>query len=76
MAEASLVKLHAGLDLTDDQSAFIQVMAGANVDPDLCRHMVSLGHNELKGLVFFPSTPVYVTLLVCLKNCVLDHLIG
>ena len=45
------------LDFTDDQSTLFQVMAGAvrqqaitwdNVDPDLCRHMVSLGHNELR----------------------------
>ena len=40
-------------DFTDDQSTLVQVMAwpsghySANVDPDLCRHMVSLGHNEL-----------------------------
>ena len=47
------------LDLTDDKSTLVQVMAWcrqatkqqaitwANVDLDLCRHMVSLGHNEL-----------------------------
>ena len=38
------------LDLTDDKSTLVQVMAWchqANVDPDLCCHMVSLGHNEL-----------------------------
>ena len=37
------------LDFTDDLSTLVQVMAitWANVDPDLCRHMVSLGHNEL-----------------------------
>ena len=44
------------LDFTDDQSTLVQVMAWcrqattitwANVDPDLCHHMVSLGHNEL-----------------------------
>ena len=44
------------LDLTDDKSTLVQVMAWwhqakaitwANVDPDLCRHMASLGHNEL-----------------------------
>ena len=53
MAELSLVNL---LDLTDGKSTLVQVMAWcrqaqaitwANVDPDLCRHMVSLGHNEL-----------------------------
>ena len=35
----------------DDKSALVQVMAwyltGANVDPDRCRHMVSLGHKGL-----------------------------
>ena len=45
------------LDFIDDQSALVQIMAWcrqatsitwANVDPDLCRHMVSLGHNELR----------------------------
>ena len=45
------------LDLTDDKSAFVQVMAWChqapshyliNVDPYLCSHMMSLGHNELR----------------------------
>ena len=44
------------LDLTDDKSTLVQEWLGAvrqqaitwaNVDPDLCRHMASLGHNEL-----------------------------
>ena len=39
------------LYLTDDKSTLVQVMAKAiawaNVDPDLCPHMTSLGHNEL-----------------------------
>ena len=49
------------LDLTDAESILVQVMAWclmlgavrqqaitwANVDPDLCCHMASLGHNEL-----------------------------
>ena len=41
------------LDFTDDQSTLVQVMAWQqaitwpSVDPDLCCHMVSLGHNEL-----------------------------
>ena len=44
------------LDLTDDRSTLVQVMAWChqatshyltNVDPDLCRHMASLGLNEL-----------------------------
>ena len=25
-----------------------QAITWANVDPDLCRHMVSLGHNDLR----------------------------
>ena len=45
------------LDLTDDKSTLPQVMLGAvrqqaitwaDVDTDLCRHMASQGHNELK----------------------------
>ena len=44
------------LDFVDDQSTFVQIwlgairqqaITGANVDPDLCRHMGSLGPNEL-----------------------------
>ena len=44
------------IDLTDGKSILVQVMLGAirqqaitwaNVDPDLCRHMASLGLNEL-----------------------------
>ena len=44
------------LDLTDDKSTLVQAMAcavrqqaitRASVDPDLCRHMASLGPNEL-----------------------------
>ena len=35
------------LDFTDDQSTLVQVITWANVDPDLCRHMASLSHNEL-----------------------------
>ena len=43
-------------DLSEDKSTLVQVRAWcghqqaitwANVDPDLCRHMASLGHNEL-----------------------------
>ena len=36
------------LDLTDDRSTLVQVMAimWTNVDLDLCCHMASLGHNE------------------------------
>ena len=44
------------LGFTDDKSTLVQVMAWRvreqaitwnNVDPDLSRHMASLGHNEL-----------------------------
>ena len=44
------------LDKNYEKSTLVQVMAwcgqaeaitSANVDPDLCRHMASLGHNEL-----------------------------
>ena len=44
------------LDVTGDKSTLVQVMLGAvrqqaitwaNVDPDLCCHMMALGHNEL-----------------------------
>ena len=44
------------MDLTDGKSTLVQVMAWyhqatshytwANVDPDLCRHMVLSGYNE------------------------------
>ena len=36
------------LDLTDDKSTLVQVMAWCRqaTDPDLCHHMVSLGLNE------------------------------
>ena len=55
--EISLIWM--SLHLTDGQSTLVQVMTGAirqqaitraSVDPDLCRHMASLGHNELKGV--------------------------
>ena len=40
------------LDVTDDQSTLVvawrhRAITWANVNPDLRRHMVSLGHNEL-----------------------------
>ena len=53
------------LDLTDDKSILVQVMAGAvrqqaitwaNVDPYLCLHMVSLGHNEFQDCSELPMT--------------------
>ena len=52
--------MHWSLDFTDDQSTLVQEWLGAvrqqaitwaNVDPDLCRHMVSLDHNELRGKI-------------------------
>ena len=48
------------MDLTDGRSMLDQVMVGAvrqqaitwtNVDPDLWRHVASLGHNELDQLL-------------------------
>ena len=50
------------LDFTDDQSKLVQVMAcvvrqqaitWGNVDPDLCHHMASLGHNEFNATMYF-----------------------
>ena len=32
----------------DDKSTLVLVITRANADPDLCRHMSSLGHNELR----------------------------
>ena len=48
------------LDFTIDRSTLVQVMAFAvrqqtitwsNVDPDLCRHMMSLGQDELIDVI-------------------------
>ena len=55
MAEVSyeIALLWMSLDFTDDKSTLVQVMAWhqaiiwANVDSDLCRHMVPPGHSEL-----------------------------
>ena len=72
------------LKFTDDQSTLVQVMAWchqatritrANVDPDLCHHMVSLDQNELIGVIalvftrgqFWPSG--IVVACVCLSVC-------
>ena len=46
-----------------------QTIAGANVDPDLCRHMVSLGHNELthrglKKMALILQTPFFKCIFV------------
>ena len=47
------------LDLTDDKSTLVQVMAWgrqaqaitwSNVDPDLCRQLAPLAHNELPNI--------------------------
>ena len=39
------------LDLADEKSILVKVTINyANVDPDLCHHMASLGQNEL---IFF-----------------------
>ena len=51
-------------DLTGDESTLVQVMAWccqawANVDPDLCGHIVSLGPDELMSclMVNFNNEP-------------------
>ena len=55
------------LDLTDDKSTLVQVLAWchqatshtwANVDPDLCHQMASLGLNELKKDGIIETSPV------------------
>ena len=55
------------LDLTDDVSILVHVMAWcrqatsrtwANVDPNLCRHMVSPGHNVLRRKIGVQSFPI------------------
>ena len=49
-------------DLIDDESALVQVMAWccqANGDPDLCRHMASLGCNELKIMARKPQFALF-----------------
>ena len=66
-------------DFTDDQSTLVQVMAWcrqatshytwANVDPDLCRHMVSLGHNELNMIykmvtIFFSASRRFILFMI------------
>ena len=67
------------LDFTDDQSTLVQVMAWcrqakaitwANVDPDLCHQIASLGHSELIlsdadiGLASFKSDPMMAHLSI------------
>ena len=61
MADVSLAKLSSMwllLDRPDDKWTLVQVMAWcrqqqaitwASVDPDICRHMASLGPYELTG---------------------------
>ena len=46
-------------NLTHDKSPLIQVITWANVDPDFCHNMASLGHNELTLTVFLkiPQLP-------------------
>ena len=55
------------LDLTDDKSTLVQVLAWchqatsytwANVDPDLCNQLASLGLNELKKDGIIETSPV------------------
>ena len=75
------------LDFTNDKSTLVQVMAGAvrqqsitwaNVDPDLCRHMVSLGQNELMVILggeftrFLQHYPVFDSMHCCPCQCCLE----
>ena len=62
------------LDITDDQSILVQIrqqaVTWANVDLDLCRYMVSLGHNELnthRNLITHLSLGVHFTNMVKLR---------
>ena len=53
MIEAFLVKLPPNMNATGLDWWSVNIGSGngsvpsGNIDPDLCRHMVSLGHNEL-----------------------------
>ena len=38
-----------------------QAITWANVDPDLCCHVTSLGHSELKWIVFKHILQTYIT---------------
>ena len=38
-----------------------QAITWANVDPDLCRHSASLGHNELKLAIFIGLVAPYAS---------------
>ena len=56
-------------NFTDDKSTLVQVMAWclqaitwANIDPDLCCHMASLGHNELIWYTCYHSCCITVLL--------------
>ena len=40
----------SAINLTDDKSTLVQAITWANVDPDLCHQMASLGLNELKKM--------------------------
>ena len=67
------------LDFTDDQSTLVQVMAWCrqatshylsqcwpswpNVDPDLCHHMASLGHDELNNIIVMKRRRMYLLFL-------------
>ena len=45
----------------NDKSAFVlgavrqHAITWANVDPDLCRYMASLGHNKLNSIISFAN---------------------
>ena len=52
VAEVSLALRWMPLDITDDKSTLVQVISWANVDPDLCHQMASLGLNELMLIIY------------------------
>ena len=67
-------------DLSDDKSTLVQVTAWcqqaitwANVDLVPCRHMVSLGHNELMWLQLLYSNHVWDPNFFCLTAAIKIH---
>ena len=62
------------LDLTEDNQHWFRLWLGAvrqqaitwaSVDLDLCRHMASLGHNELNGVLIFFFYVFFGLLALC-----------
>ena len=65
--------LWMSLDFTDDQSMLVQVLlcavkqqaiTWANVDPDLCCHMMSLGQNEFIGAIALVLQDIHHNIIV------------